>query len=182
MLRCKTPFVARAIRSGRSLFASTRHVPSRAAANRAQWHGFAINAQFSTFTDNTAEYYEEEEHIASAFGKSAEHHTDLRHPHEFYPLARKLKRKIFLHMGPTNSGKTHNAVLALKAAERGVFCGPLRLLAWEMFEKLNSQGVACDLLTGQEKQEVSILVFLLSLIALIVTSTFRLARRSGFGR
>ena len=35
-------------------------------------------------------------------------------------------------MGPTNSGKTHAALQALKAAETGVYCGPLRLLAWEV--------------------------------------------------
>lgn len=34
-------------------------------------------------------------------------------------------------MGPTNSGKTHAALQALKAADTGIYCGPLRLLAWE---------------------------------------------------
>ena len=92
--------------------------------------------------------------ISHYLGESAAHHTDLRYPHEFYPLAREMKRKIFLHIGPTNSGKTHNAVEALKSARTGVFCGPLRLLAWEMSEKLNNDGIPCDLLTGQEREEV----------------------------
>ena len=92
--------------------------------------------------------------VAVAFGASATLDTDLRHPHECFPLARKLNRRIFLHTGPTNSGKTHAAVEALKRAENGVFCGPLRLLAWEMFQKLNAHGVPCSLLTGQEKQQV----------------------------
>lgn len=35
-------------------------------------------------------------------------------------------------MGPTNSGKTHAALSELKAAGSGVYCGPLRLLAWEV--------------------------------------------------
>ena len=35
-------------------------------------------------------------------------------------------------MGPTNSGKTHAALQALKSADTGVYCGPLRLLAWEV--------------------------------------------------
>ena len=39
--------------------------------------------------------------------------------------------QVVAHMGPTNSGKTHAALQALKAAETGVYCGPLRLLAWE---------------------------------------------------
>lgn len=36
----------------------------------------------------------------------------------------------------------------------GLYCGPLRLLALEIFEKLNKEGVHCNLLTGQEHQEV----------------------------
>jgi hypothetical protein len=56
--------------------------------------------------------------------------------------------------GPTNSGKTYNALQALKAAPRGVYCGPLRLLAMEVYEGLNQDGVYCNLLTGQEKQQV----------------------------
>jgi ATP-dependent RNA helicase SUPV3L1/SUV3 len=36
----------------------------------------------------------------------------------------------------------------------GVYCGPLRLLALEIFENLNRSGVHCNLLTGQEKHEV----------------------------
>ena len=36
----------------------------------------------------------------------------------------------------------------------GVYCGPLRLLALEVFESLNRQGVYTDLSTGQEKRQV----------------------------
>lgn len=36
----------------------------------------------------------------------------------------------------------------------GLYCGPLRLLALEVFESLNRQGVYTDLSTGQEKREV----------------------------
>lgn len=46
-------------------------------------------------------------------------------------------RKIIMHVGPTNSGKTHNALRALAAAERGCYAGPLRLLAYEIFMRLN---------------------------------------------
>jgi ATP-dependent RNA helicase SUPV3L1/SUV3 len=34
--------------------------------------------------------------------------------------------------GPTNSGKTYQALQALASAKRGVYCGPLRLLAMEV--------------------------------------------------
>lgn len=43
---------------------------------------------------------------------------------------------------------------ALKAASTGVYCGPLRLLAVEVFDRLNAEGVACDLITGQERHEL----------------------------
>ena len=35
-----------------------------------------------------------------------------------------------------------------------MYCGPLRLLALEIYEQLNKQGVCCDLTTGQEKRAV----------------------------
>ncbi|KAH8100306.1 P-loop containing nucleoside triphosphate hydrolase protein [Cristinia sonorae] len=47
-------------------------------------------------------------------------------------------RKVIMHVGPTNSGKTHNALRALAAAKRGCYAGPLRLLAHEIFARLNS--------------------------------------------
>lgn len=43
---------------------------------------------------------------------------------------------------------------ALKAAPSGVYCGPLRLLALEVFERLNKEQLPCDLVTGQERTEV----------------------------
>ncbi|RDX47434.1 P-loop containing nucleoside triphosphate hydrolase protein [Lentinus brumalis] len=46
-------------------------------------------------------------------------------------------RKFIMHVGPTNSGKTHNALRALAAAERGIYAGPLRLLAHEIYDRLN---------------------------------------------
>lgn len=61
-----------------------------------------------------------------------------------------LDRRFVLHVGPTNSGKTYQAIQALKAASCGVYLGPLRLLALEMYDKLNRDGIPCDLLTGEE--------------------------------
>ena len=42
-----------------------------------------------------------------------------------------MRRRIIFHAGPTNSGKTYNALQRLMAAESGTDCGPLRLLAME---------------------------------------------------
>ncbi|PFH53578.1 hypothetical protein AMATHDRAFT_122125, partial [Amanita thiersii Skay4041] len=60
-----------------------------------------------------------------------------QYPAEEYPLARKMHRRIIMHVGPTNSGKTHHALRALAAARTGVYAGPLRLLAHEIWERLN---------------------------------------------
>ena len=64
--------------------------------------------------------------------------------------ARSLSRHFVLHIGPTNSGKTHDSMEALKAAETGAYLGPLRLLALEMYDNLNRDGIPCRLLTGEE--------------------------------
>jgi ATP-dependent RNA helicase SUPV3L1/SUV3 len=43
--------------------------------------------------------------------------SDLRVPHEWYPLARIMRRKVIFHGGPTNSGKTYHALQRLKEAD-----------------------------------------------------------------
>jgi ATP-dependent RNA helicase SUPV3L1/SUV3 len=68
--------------------------------------------------------------------------------------AREIKRKIIYHMGPTNSGKTYHAIEALCAAEKGCYLAPLRLLAGELYDKMNSKGTVTSLLTGEEVVEV----------------------------
>lgn len=97
--------------------------------------------------DYLMKHYKEEWDSALALAKV----TDLRLPHEWFPRARELTRRIEYHWGPTNSGKTHAALERLKTAKHGVYCGPLRLLATEVYERLNAAGVKCNLLTGQEK-------------------------------
>ncbi|PON80013.1 Helicase, C-terminal [Parasponia andersonii] len=79
---------------------------------------------------------------------------DLTRPHTWYPNARRKRRKVILHMGPTNSGKTHHALKRLESSASGIYCAPLRLLAWEVAKRLNKAKVPCDLVTGQEKEEV----------------------------
>ena len=79
---------------------------------------------------------------------------DMKKPGKWYPLARTMKREIILHVGPTNSGKTHAAMERLKKSSSGVYCSPLRLLAWEISETLNKYGTKCDLVTGQELKRV----------------------------
>ncbi|XP_078079784.1 ATP-dependent RNA helicase SUPV3L1, mitochondrial isoform X2 [Mustelus asterias] len=77
--------------------------------------------------------------------------SDLRLPSNWYPEARAIQRKIVFHAGPTNSGKTHHAIQNFLAAKSGVYCGPLKLLAHEIYQKSNDAGVPCDLVTGEER-------------------------------
>ncbi|MBR2661696.1 MAG: hypothetical protein IKE15_09905 [Clostridia bacterium] len=77
-----------------------------------------------------------------------EHYRDL------YPLARGMKRHFYLHLGPTNSGKTYEGIQRLQGARQGLYLGPLRLLAAEQFEALNLADVPCSLVTGEEQIRV----------------------------
>ncbi len=79
--------------------------------------------------------------------------ADLRYPVEWYPATRTIQRKFVMHVGPTNSGKTYQALKRLEQADSGIYAGPLRLLAHEVFTRLNAKGKKCDLITGDEKNE-----------------------------
>ncbi len=68
-----------------------------------------------------------------------------------FPLARDLRRKLVLHIGPTNSGKTYQAMQKLKSADTGYYLAPLRLLALEGYEDLKSEGIDSSLITGEEQ-------------------------------
>ena len=89
---------------------------------------------------------------------------------EYRERARFRNRHFVLHIGPTNSGKTYGALQALQAADTGVYLGPLRLLALEMYDTINANGVKCELLTGEE--------FIRTPGAKITASTIELQRRS----
>ncbi|XP_063706051.1 ATP-dependent RNA helicase SUV3 homolog, mitochondrial [Culicoides brevitarsis] len=78
--------------------------------------------------------------------------SDLREPANWYPSARAINRKIIFHSGPTNSGKTYHAMQRFAKAKSGVYCGPLKLLAQEVYHKINASGTDCDLVTGEERK------------------------------
>ncbi len=71
-------------------------------------------------------------------------------PRDEYPLARGMMRKFYLHVGPTNSGKTYEALQRLKTAASGVYLGPLRLLALEIYDRFRAEDVPCSMVTGEE--------------------------------
>ncbi len=80
--------------------------------------------------------------------------TIPRHYPDLFPLARAMQRHFILHIGPTNSGKTHDAIARLMEADTGVYLAPLRLLAYEQYDTLNRAGADCTLVTGEERRVV----------------------------
>lgn len=71
---------------------------------------------------------------------------------EFYFNSDNANINYIIHVGDTNSGKTYHATNSLKETS-GIFLSPLRLLAWEIYEKMNKglDNPICDLITGEEK-------------------------------
>jgi ATP-dependent RNA helicase SUPV3L1/SUV3 len=69
------------------------------------------------------------------------------------PSRRTQPESVVAHLGPTNSGKTYQALEFLKEQGRGVYAGPLRMLAQEAHRRLAAD-VGLDrvgLVTGEER-------------------------------
>ena len=56
-----------------------------------------------------------------------------------------LKRIVIYHSGVPNSGKTYNAIKSLQQAKNGIYCAPLRLMAYEVYDQLLTLGIECNL-------------------------------------
>ena len=85
-----------------------------------------------------------------AFAVLLENNPRFVHYHKLYP-ARRLTRRWIALLGPTNSGKTHRSIEAMAAAKHGIYLSPLRLMALENQERIESMGVPCSLVTGEEE-------------------------------
>jgi ATP-dependent RNA helicase SUPV3L1/SUV3 len=85
----------------------------------------------------------------------------------FYPKARALKRQLKLVIGPTNSGKTYRAMERLRAADSGVYLGPLRLLALEVRDRLLELGLLTSLVTGELIEEIEDARFISATVEMI---------------
>jgi ATP-dependent RNA helicase SUPV3L1/SUV3 len=60
--------------------------------------------------------------------------------------------QVIAHLGPTNSGKTHDALRFLVENGRGVYAAPLRMLAQEAHRRLSEElGDDVGLVTGEER-------------------------------
>jgi len=77
-----------------------------------------------------------------------------------------------LHIGETNTGKTYHALMRMMESESGLYLAPLRLLALEVYDFLNTRGTACTLKTGEEEKE--------TLGARHVSSTVEMFREKDF--
>ena len=121
-----------------------------------------------------------EEAAKAALGKQAQNASIEKHILEnipdnyidLYPEARQLERHFILHIGPTNSGKTHDALEELRMAPSGVYLAPLRLLACEVKDRLNDAGTPCDLITGEEREYQEESRHMASTIEMLDTSRF----------
>ncbi len=80
-----------------------------------------------------------------------ESQLNLESYEQTFPLARSLNRKFSIFIGPTNSGKTYNALNELAKGETGAYLAPLRLMAAEGQEALFDRGITANLITGEEQ-------------------------------
>jgi ATP-dependent RNA helicase SUPV3L1/SUV3 len=69
------------------------------------------------------------------------------------PVRTTRPEQVTFHLGPTNSGKTHDSLVALAANRSGVYAAPLRQLAHEAYARLSAQLPAgtVGLSTGEEE-------------------------------
>ena len=68
------------------------------------------------------------------------------------PERRVEPETVIAHLGPTNSGKTHDALRFLVENGRGVYAAPLRMLAQEAHRRLAEElGDGVGLVTGEER-------------------------------
>lgn len=93
-----------------------------------------------------------------------------------FELARRMRRRFIALLGPTNSGKTHQAMEALARAGTGVYLAPLRLLALENYERLaamerNGETLRVSLITGEEQRVTEGATHVASTVEMLDTQT-----------
>lgn len=68
-----------------------------------------------------------------------------------FPVARALERRFLFLAGPTNSGKTYEALKLAREAATAEILSPLRLLALEHYERMSEEGLSAGMVTGEER-------------------------------
>lgn len=87
------------------------------------------NESFHTLLEKCMLYAEDQGYIVRMDSEALKflQVTDLRLPHEWFPRARQISRHIIYHGGPTNSGKTFQALERLQAVSSSFQGGKLFL-------------------------------------------------------
>ncbi|WP_019140458.1 helicase-related protein [Noviherbaspirillum massiliense] len=93
-----------------------------------------------------------------------------------FEMAYRLPRRFIALLGPTNSGKTHQAMEALAKAKTGIYLAPLRLLALENYERLQNarpggREIKVSLVTGEERRIVEGATHVASTVEMLDTRT-----------
>ena len=109
-----------------------------------------IRGNYNSFVNSGFMSVLTKQHIPKIISKEFQENFP-ENPKDEYRLARNIKRKVYIHLGETNTGKTYTAMERLKEAKHGVYLSPLRILALENYEKLNNSQILCNLLTGEEE-------------------------------
>ena len=81
--------------------------------------------QFRTMLTQELQKKKRRERQMQEFLRRMEQLSPTAAPKEEYPLARGMKRQFYLHVGPTNSGKTYDALERLKNGRVGRIFGSL---------------------------------------------------------
>jgi len=75
-----------------------------------------------------------------------------RRPHEWFPEAREITRSIYYHMGTTKQWKDKSSYREVNESQSRNILFTIRDYWHGMLsEKLANNGIACNLVTGQEK-------------------------------
>lgn len=114
-----------------------------------QWANFNFEQGINTFYSQFVSKVQEQEKVI--YLKQS---LQLNSYENSFELARKIGRKFTLLLGPTNSGKTYEALQDLSKAANGLYLAPLRLMALENQESLFERGILANLITGEEKRYI----------------------------
>jgi len=97
--------------------------------------------------------HEQERRRAAKQQRAVEEAEARRAVHPSVALRRIAPERVLFHLGPTNSGKTHDALDAISEAGHGTYAAPLRMLAGEAFEWLTARlgEERVGLVTGEER-------------------------------
>ncbi|RWU09402.1 hypothetical protein EA138_11720 [Anoxybacillus flavithermus] len=118
-----------------------------------EWNPQKMNRWLSTWFTSMEEFERSFLH-SKEFNRHLKAISKQIFDHPLSLSASSVHKKYVVHVGPTNSGKTYDSMQRLLQAKTGMYLAPSRLLALEKFEEMCSHGIACALITGEERKNV----------------------------